>query len=521
MKQPFIVLFACLLLWSHIGHSAYTSPSKSFTTEQGKLSYHQQGKGKQTILLLGGGPGFSSWNLEPIQQLLAPHYRVLLMDMRGIGENKQAFDHGDTLLQQWISDLEALRQQSKTELWTIIGHSWGALMAQLYAQKYPKHVEQLILLNPVDPQADSLKPLVERIEQKRLANTPAKDPFDESAWQQALNTPSSTQLTQRQLSQALPSYFYDYQQGVSYAKQFKVSDFELPINLAIWQAYQQQPIRPQALKQLSLHFPIFVIGCEQDLLSPENIINYRKILPNLPHKQLAQCSHFPWVEQPEAFKKQLFAFLREEADFSPQQRAQWFDASGLFDSQAAQSVSSGDLRFVKADKIDTRFDYHMTNQIKFMATSLTDGWLSLNQCHYNLDAVKTLEIVYAADKTRNLRIVSQKHIGSAEVQGNRVQLNDIQGSAQICISAETRGLEAIGNQQWQLKRGPFMRRYLDGYYPMQVSLAVDWSQHPLQLIEMQPTAQQGVVTQQNDRQFNAIYQFEGKLNPQLTFKQQP
>lgn len=184
-------------------------------------------------------------------------------------------------------------------------------------------------------------------------------------------------------------------------------------------------------------------------------------------------------------------------------------------------MSSGDLRFVKADKIDTRFDYHMTNEIRFLTKSLTDGWLSLNQCHYNLDAVKTLEIVYAADKTRNLRIVSQKHIGSAEVQGNRVQLNDIQGSAQICISAETRGLEAIGNQQWQLKRGPFMRRYLDGYYPMQVSLAVDWSQHPLQLIEMQPTAQQGVVTQQNDRQFNAIYQFEGKLNPQLTFKQQP
>lgn len=520
MKQPFIILFASLLLWSHIGHSAYTNPSKSFSTEQGKLSYHQQGKGKQTILLLGGGPGFSSWNLEPIQQWLAPHYRVLLMDMRGIGENKQAFDHGDTLLHQWISDLEALRQQSKTESWTIIGHSWGALMAQLYAQKHPKQVEQLILLNPVDPQTDSLKPLVERIEQKRLANTPAKDPFDELAWQQALNVPSSVQLTQRQLSQALPSYFYDYQQGVNYAKQFNVSDFELPINLAIWQAYQQQPIRPQALKQLSLHFPIFLIGCEQDLLSPENIDNYRKILPSLPHKQLAQCSHFPWVEQPEAFKKQLFAFLHEEADFSPLQRAQWFDASGLFDSRAAQSVSSGELRFVPADKIDTRFDYHMTNHIRFLANSLNDGWLSLKQCHYNLDAVSALEIVYSPENTRHIAIVSQRHIGSAQVQGNSVQLKDIQGSAQVCVSAETRSLEAIGNQQWLLKRGPFMRRYLDGYYPMQVSLSVDWSAYPLQLIAMQP-AEPGVIKQQQQDQVHLTYQFEGILNPQLTFKRLP
>lgn len=518
MKSLATSLLICLLLWSHISHAAYTSPSKSFTTEQGKLTYHQQGKGKQTILLLGGGPGFSSWNLEPIQQLLAPHYRVLLMDMRGIGENKQPFDNGDTLLQQWISDLEALRQQSKTESWTIIGHSWGALMAQLYAQKHPKHVEQLILLNPVDPQTDSLKSIVERIEQKRLANTPTPDPFDESAWQQKIETSDTQKLTQRQLNQALPSYFYHYQQGVDYAKQFSTRDFELPINLGIWQAYQQQPIRPQALKQLSLQFPLFIIGCEDDLLSPENIANYRKILPNIPHKQLAQCSHFPWVEQPKAFEQQLLAYLREEAEFTPLQRAQWFDASGLFDSQAAQSVNSGELKFVEANKIDTRFDYHMTNRIDFLPNSLTDGWLSLQQCHYNLDAVKALEIVYAADKTRNLTIHSQKYIGQAKVEGNSLQLTNIKGSAQICVSAETRGLERINTQQWQLKRGPFMRRYLDGYYPMQVSLEVDWRQQPIQLTNSQPVVQTGVVIQQSDDYYKGTYQFEGKLHPHLIFE---
>ncbi len=79
-------------LVTHPTHATYTSPSKSLTTEQGMLSYHQLGKGKQTIVLLGGRLGFSNWNLEPIQQLLAPHYRVLLMDMRGIGENKQPIE---------------------------------------------------------------------------------------------------------------------------------------------------------------------------------------------------------------------------------------------------------------------------------------------------------------------------------------------------------------------------------------------------------------------------------------------
>jgi pimeloyl-ACP methyl ester carboxylesterase len=518
MRHLIVIMFMGLWLAPYLAHSAYTSSSKPLTTEQGQLNYHQLGSGKQTVLLLGGGPGFSSWNLEPIQQILAPHYRVLLMDMRGIGENKQAVDPNEKLLKQWVQDLEQLRQYSGSESWTLIGHSWGALMAQLYAEQYPKRIEQLILLNPVDPQTDSLKTLVERIEQKRLANTPIPDPFDESAWQQKIETSDTQKLTQRQLNQALPSYFYRYQQGVDYAEQFSTQDFELPINLGIWQAYQQQPIRPQALKQLSLQFPLFIIGCEDDLLSPENIANYRKILPNIPHKQLPQCSHFPWVEQPKAFEQQLLAYLREEAEFTPLQRAQWFDASGLFDSQAAQSVNSGELTFVEANKIDTRFDYHMSNRIDFLPNSLTDGWLSLQQCHFNLDAVKALEIVYAADKTRKLTIVSQKHIGHAKVEGNSLQLTNIKGSAQICVSAQTRGLERISAQQWQLKRGPFMRRYLDGYYPMQVSLEVDWRQQPIQLSQSQPIAQKGVVIEQTNQQFKGIYQFEGKLHPQLTFE---
>lgn len=520
MKLPLMLLSLTLLIPA-FAHAAYTSANKTFSAEQGQLKYHQLGKGKQTIVLLGGGPGFSSWNLEPIQQMLAPHYRVLLMDMRGIGENKQPVASGEKLLKQWVKDLEQLRQHSGSDSWTLIGHSWGALMAQLYAEQYPKRTEQLILLNPVDPQTDSLKNLVERIEQKRLANTPTPDPFDESAWQQKIETSDTQKLTQRQLNQALPSYFYDYQQGVNYSKQFSTQDFELPINLGIWQAYQQQPIRPQALKQLSLQFPLFIIGCEDDLLSPENIANYRKILPNIPHKQLAQCSHFPWVEQPKAFEQQLFAYLKEEAEFSPLQRAQWFDASGLFDSQAAQSVNGGELKFVEAHKIDTRFDYHMTNRIDFLPNSLNDGWLSLQQCHYNLDAVKALEIVYAEDKTRKLSIVSQKHIGQAKVEGSSLQLTNIQGSAQICVSAETRGLERINPKQWQLKRGPFMRRYLDGYYPMQVSLEVDWQQQPIQLSQSIPPAQLGASIQQSETYFKGVYQFEGKLQPQLNFSAKP
>lgn len=44
-----------------------------------------------------------------------------------------------------VEDMENLRRHLNIEKWTILGHSFGGIMATYYATKYPERIEKLIL----------------------------------------------------------------------------------------------------------------------------------------------------------------------------------------------------------------------------------------------------------------------------------------------------------------------------------------------------------------------------------------
>ncbi len=113
-----------------------------------QVSVDCQGSG-QPVYLIGGGPAFTTWNLGPIQQQLARHYRVCRWDMRGVGDNKKLeISTAMPVLLQWIDDMAMILPQQAVILW---GHSWGALQALLFTKHYPERVKTLVLNNPVDP----------------------------------------------------------------------------------------------------------------------------------------------------------------------------------------------------------------------------------------------------------------------------------------------------------------------------------------------------------------------------------
>ena len=131
------------------------------STAEAGIKVDCQGAGP-TVYLIGGGPAFTTWNLQSIQNRLRSHYRVCRWDMRGVGDNAGlAVEPQVSVLSQWIRDMQDVLPQEPVTLW---GHSWGALQILLFAEKSPERVRKLILSNPVDPALLSL----EQIEQKRF-----------------------------------------------------------------------------------------------------------------------------------------------------------------------------------------------------------------------------------------------------------------------------------------------------------------------------------------------------------------
>ncbi|MEN6337989.1 MAG: alpha/beta fold hydrolase, partial [Phycisphaerales bacterium] len=109
-----------------------------------KLYCEQEGQGTP-LVLLHGGPGATHHYFHPFFSRASGFARVVYYDQRGCGLSD--FEPGKGYcLDQAVDDLDALRRALGVDKWVVLGHSYGGLLAQCYAMKYPEHVKGLVLL---------------------------------------------------------------------------------------------------------------------------------------------------------------------------------------------------------------------------------------------------------------------------------------------------------------------------------------------------------------------------------------
>jgi hypothetical protein len=196
-----------------------------------------------------------------------------------------------------------------------------------------------------------------------------------------------------------------------------------------------------------------------------------------------------------------------------QQTLDWFEND--FEAQAL-AVNEGELAFLSSPPAEPV--HHHANRIHITEDSLRTGWTTLDQCHYHLDAVPNAQITYRPEKLRALRIVSSQNIGRTWVEGHTIQLRDVARGAEICIRAESRALTDLGDGLFSLQNGPFMRRFLDGYYPMRVSMTVGLEEAPLQVVRVTPLEQDGFRVWQDAQGLHYDAWFEGKLYTEVVLE---
>ncbi len=96
----------------------------------------------EPLLLLHGGPGVPDSMQTDIAPLL-PGYRSISFDQRGVGRSRCR--DGRYRIDDYLSDIEAIRERLDIPTWHVLGHSWGGLLAQLYAAHHGARVRSLVL----------------------------------------------------------------------------------------------------------------------------------------------------------------------------------------------------------------------------------------------------------------------------------------------------------------------------------------------------------------------------------------
>jgi proline iminopeptidase len=96
----------------------------------------------EPLLLLHGGPGVPD-SMQTDTAPLLPELRAISFDQRGVGSSHCR--DGRYGIDDYLADIEAIREYLGIEGWHVLGHSWGGLLAQLYAERFGPRVRSLAL----------------------------------------------------------------------------------------------------------------------------------------------------------------------------------------------------------------------------------------------------------------------------------------------------------------------------------------------------------------------------------------
>lgn len=119
-----------------------------------RLHYRIVGSGSDTVVVVHGNPGFHMNYLVPDLAAVADGRALIFYDQRGGGRSELIHDASELTPQKHIEDLEAVRSHFGLRRLTLIGHSWGAGLAAMYAVEYPGNVDRLVLLAPMPVRSD-------------------------------------------------------------------------------------------------------------------------------------------------------------------------------------------------------------------------------------------------------------------------------------------------------------------------------------------------------------------------------
>lgn len=119
-----------------------------YTTVNGiKLHYVEGGNGKPLICL----PGWpQTWySLQPIAMQLAKEYRVIIVDLRGMGTSEKSESGYDK--KTMARDIHQLVLHLGFDIVSLMGHDIGGMVAMSFAFNFPESTEKLIVLDGSHP----------------------------------------------------------------------------------------------------------------------------------------------------------------------------------------------------------------------------------------------------------------------------------------------------------------------------------------------------------------------------------
>jgi proline iminopeptidase len=251
------------------------------------------------VVVLHGGPGADHEYLRPGFDALADGRELIYYDQRGGGRSPVPRDVPVGWTEQ-VADLEALRRHWEIEQLTVVGYSWGGLLAMLYGLEHPGRVGRLALVSPAPTWREARERFEAVFSHRNL--DPAFQEERRVLRESGLRERDPTAFQQRIFELSVAPYFFDP------SRAHDLTPFRVVgrTQQQVWQSLGNYDLR-QRLPQLA-GIPALVLHGEADPVPIDAARTAAELLGAEFHP-VPRCGHVPYVEAFDTFRTVVGGFL--------------------------------------------------------------------------------------------------------------------------------------------------------------------------------------------------------------------
>ena len=276
----------------------------SFTRDGVVLHYRTAGSGPP-VILLSGGPGFEVDYILPVADFLPTSYQRVFLEQRGTGRSRLELTSETMTLQNVVEDLEGLRVHLKQDRLFLVGHSWGGMLAMAYAAAHPDRIDTMILIGPGGPTLEFVAWFSDNIHMRLRP----EDLDAERSWQDAEKRGvDPDKATLESIRAITPGYFFDREKGLAFARQLPEGTAHGRVNALLFEDMTRHYDSRPGLQKLDRR--VLIVQGHQDPVGDKTAEDIHAAISMSVLTYLQKCGHFPWLEQPDAFREAIEQFLK-------------------------------------------------------------------------------------------------------------------------------------------------------------------------------------------------------------------
>ena len=276
---------------------------ETFTTPDGlTLAFERRGSGP-LLVCHPGGPGGSAAEFRDFAGL-DDTFELLLLCPRGSLGSDPADDYS---LASYVRDVEALGEHLDVEQVDLLGFSHGGCVAIAYAAAHPGRVRRLLLVDTLAVWGEEAEAAMQRGVEARSGESWFADAAKAIEEEQAGEFASAAELIAN-LRRQIPLYFHRWagneQTGRDLAADFAEAK---PLHYFNTVEFPTLDLREELR---SIEAPtLVVVGDDDFICGPACADSIVRELSNGQLVTIPEAGHLVYVEQPEAFRAALTAFL--------------------------------------------------------------------------------------------------------------------------------------------------------------------------------------------------------------------